>query len=219
MPNRQDPEQIAVVKPPQCFAVIPAAGHSRRMGSRHKLLLPWGDTTVIDRVLDVWFASRIDRVILVSRPDDRALHDLLRRRTDVELVVPDVAPADMKRSVRIGLDHLAASNPVALDRWLIAPADMPTLRSDLINRVIDESREIEAIVVPRFGQRRGHPVSFPWSLAEQMDRLGADEGINRLLDWNPLHWLELAAEQFPDDLDTEDDYQRLRRASDCDRAE
>ena len=39
------------------FAVVPAAGRSRRMG-RPKLLLPWGESTIIQQVLGAWRASQ-----------------------------------------------------------------------------------------------------------------------------------------------------------------
>ena len=90
MNNRQTPAVQAAsnLNSPKCFAVIPAAGQSRRMGSRHKLLLPWGESRIIEHLLRAWLSSRIDRVVLVSRPDDEALHDVVRTFPTVQLVIP-----------------------------------------------------------------------------------------------------------------------------------
>lgn len=181
------------------------------MGSRHKLLLPWGGSLIIEHLLRAWLSSRVDRVVLVSRPDDVALHDVLRTFPTVQLVIASKTPADMKRSVQLGLEHLQAEDPIDSDRWLIAPADLPTLSPSLIDQVIACSRETSAIVAPKFGQRRGHPVSFPWSLAGQVAQLAEDEGINRLLEQFPVRWLKLSAAQYPDDVDDQNDYQRLLR--------
>ena len=185
------------------------------MGSQHKLLLPWDGATIIEHVLQAWSNSQVDRVVLVSRQDDAPLHQVVRSFSNIELVIPDETPADMKRSVLLALQHLEADLPRDLDRWLLAPADLPTIESSLIDQVIARSRETSAIVVPKFAGRRGHPVSFPWSLSGQVGRLADNEGINRLLEQFPVEWLQLNEEQYPDDVDTDDDYQRLRRARDA----
>jgi molybdenum cofactor cytidylyltransferase len=182
------------------------------MGRQHKLLLPWGGVTLIEYVLQAWMASRVDRIVLVSRPDDHLLHQIVTPYSAVELVVPRQAPGEMKESVGIGLQHLRGDQPREDDRWMIAPADLPTITADLIDRVIAASRESSAIVVPQFGSRRGHPVSFPWSLSQQVDQLGANEGINRLLERFPVESLSIDAAAYPADVDTEDDYRRLLAA-------
>ena len=98
------------------------------------------------------------------------------------------------------------------DRWMIAPADLPTLSSSLIDLVIERGRTSDRIVVPRFGDRRGHPVSFPWNLASEVGQLGGDEGINRLLQRHPLHWLPLSEAHYLEDVDTEAEYRRMLQA-------
>jgi molybdenum cofactor cytidylyltransferase len=211
-------------------AVIPAAGRSQRMGSLHKLLMPWGSRTVLDRVLFAWVASQIDRVVVVSRPDDGPLHELVRRFARVDLVIADKAPRDMKRSVEIGLQFFRPNTigpntigpntigPNTIgpdDRWLLAPADLPTLTASLIDRVIEAGRQTRGIVVPTFDRRRGHPVSFPWSLADQVARLGDDQGIKQLLEQHPVVELPIEVDEYPQDVDTPEDYRRLREATDA----
>ena len=179
------------------------------MGEKQKLLLPWGDATVIEHVLRAWRDSRVDRIVMVSRRDDRDLHQVVRRYPSIELVLPAEDPSEMKQSVWIGLQHLQAESPVERDRWLLAPADMPTLTHTLIDSIIERGRQSSAIIVPRFGQRRGHPVSFPWALAKQVRQLGANEGINGLLERFPCESIAIEPELYPADIDTEADYQRL----------
>ncbi|MEZ6078052.1 MAG: NTP transferase domain-containing protein [Pirellulaceae bacterium] len=68
------------------FAIVPAAGRSRRMG-QSKLLLPWRGTTVIEHVIEAWLRSRVTQVVVVARRDDL---ELTRRvaRQPVVLVRP-----------------------------------------------------------------------------------------------------------------------------------
>lgn len=211
----------------QSFAVIPAAGRSQRMG-RPKLLLPWGSKTVIEHVLGTWRASRVDQIVMVVHPDDASLAEI-GRRCGATVVRPDRPPAEMKASVCIALAHIEREfGPDHSDGWLMAPADMPTLERDTIDRLLEAYRASldvpsrdrpivgapsvvpPTIWVPSANGRRGHPVLFPWSLAPEVSRLGAGDGLNALLARHPVRTIEVTAEAIPQDLDTPDDYGRLR---------
>jgi molybdenum cofactor cytidylyltransferase len=218
-----DPEEeAAILNADRYFAVIPAAGVSRRTEPQHKLLLPWGHTTIIEHVLTAWINSRVDGIVLVCRGQDEQLANRVRGFATIDLVLPDQPPRDMKESIRLGLRHLkhhpSLAPPRDCDRWLIAPADLPTLSSALIDEVIESGRNVPSIVAPRFGERGGHPVSFPFSLERDIDRLDENDGINRLLERHPVHWLTFAAEQFPHDVDTLHDYRRLSESRDGERS-
>ncbi|MCP4783665.1 MAG: nucleotidyltransferase family protein [Fuerstiella sp.] len=196
----------------RCFGVIPAAGQSLRMGARHKLLLPWNNVTVIDHVLRAWAESWAQHVVIVVRKDDIQLQEACRYWPNADLVIPENDPQDMKRSVQHGLQHISATyDPGDCDRWMLAPADLPTLSSELINRVVAACRDSDSVVVPRFGDRRGHPVAVPWALVPSVFELEAEQGINSLIVDHAVQWLELPAADHPEDIDTPADYARLRK--------
>jgi molybdenum cofactor cytidylyltransferase len=195
----------------KCFGIIPAAGQSLRMGSQHKLLLPWNKVTVIDQVLLAWTESHADRVVVIVRKDDVQLQKACRRWPNADLVIPEEDPPDMKSSIQLGLQHIAAAyDPGESDRWMVAPADLPTLTAELVNRVIEASSDSDSVVVPRFGERRGHPVTFPWSLVPEVFKLCAAQGINSLTVADCVQWLDLPADDHPADIDTPAEYMRLR---------
>jgi molybdenum cofactor cytidylyltransferase len=188
------------------FAIIPAAGRSRRMG-RPKLLLPWGDGTLMDHVLTIWRASRVGRVVVVLHRDDGELIDLCRRR-QVEMVVPDVPPPEMKDSVAAAITFIRdAHRPTDADAWLMAPADMPGLSIAVIHRLVaahDPNRP--RILVPTHAGRRGHPVLFPWPAAHEVLQLAPHEGVNQLLHRHAVEELLCSADALPGDVDTPLDY-------------
>lgn len=198
----------------ESYAIIPAAGASRRMG-RPKLLMPWGDGCVIDHVLQAWCSSQVSRVIMTVRADDEPLLQQAALH-DVEVVAVDPPPADMKASVQRALEHLQECyQPPSAAVWLLAPADMPRLTSELIDHVLNSHQPDQpAIVAPQVDERKGHPVLFPWDLAAAVDQLGADEGIREL--WNihdgrTICWQD---DRPLEDMDTWDDYQRLQSQQD-----
>ena len=191
------------------FAVVPAAGNSTRMGS-DKRLLPWQGRTLIEHCLDAWLASSITAIVIVIRPSDDELIPTLRRYP-VEVVIPQAAPTDMKASIQLGLARLKERfAPLPSDCWLMAPADMPQLNSQIIDAVIStHAPEDPAVVVPTHQGRRGHPVLFPWIMHAQVFNLGTDEGVNLLVRRGPVREVQLDNLPWLTDIDHPHDYRRL----------
>jgi molybdenum cofactor cytidylyltransferase len=200
----------------RAFAIVPAAGESRRMGEP-KLLLPIGGKPLVEHTLDAWKASRVERIVVVVRPDDESLAHLVLA-AGVEVCQPPDAPPDMKASLCFGLAHIAEKHqPTDEDLWLVAPADMPGLSPRVINALL-AAVERDRILIPTLGGRRGHPVALPWPLAAEVPRLGPDEGLRDLISrHDPLLVACDAAE--PDreapfaDLDTPAELARFRERS------
>src|SRR5438067_7475125 len=121
------------------FALVPAAGVSARMGEP-KLLLALAGRPLILHTIDAWQRSRVNRIVVVVRPDDAALADVVRTVSQpavVDIVIPDVPPPDMKASLQAALKHIERQYaPTAADAFLVAPADMPRLSTLIINRLI-----------------------------------------------------------------------------------
>jgi molybdenum cofactor cytidylyltransferase len=198
----------------QSFAIIPAAGHSVRMG-RPKLLMPWGEATVIEHVIAAWRASRVTRVVVVVRAGDAELIEKCRA-AGAEVVTPDVPPPEMKVSVGHALTYVQSNfSPQPSDAWLLAPADMPRLSPQVVNQLLNaHDADAPAILIPITLGRRGHPVLFPWPLAAEVNRLSADEGVNSLTARHVVREVACGDPTILDDLDTPHDYQRLRNPHD-----
>jgi molybdenum cofactor cytidylyltransferase len=189
------------------FAVVPAAGRSVRMG-RPKLLLPWGPTTILEQVLAIWRSANVTRTIVVAHRDDHQLANVARC-SGADVVVPDVAPPQMKDSVVAALKFIDANfHPVSSDVWLLAPADVPKMSPQVIARLLEEhDADQPAILVPCHHDRRGHPVLLPWPFAALVHALNDNQGINALVEAGPTRFLELGPEAVPNDIDTPEDLQ------------
>lgn len=164
-------------------AVVPAAGHSRRMG-RPKLILPVGGRTVIARVVTALLGGGAAPVVVVGPPPDAAGAAVLHAEAEAagaELVVPATRPPDMRTSVEHALDHLGR-RPNVPTTVVLVPADSPGLNAAQVRRLVDRARaEPDAIVVPVVGGKRGHPVALPWALALRVRGLPAGVGVNALI--------------------------------------
>ena len=195
------------------FAVIPAAGHSQRMG-QPKLLLPLGEQTVIRRLLDVLNRADVDERLVVLRRDDASL------RAEVEaagarVVAPELPPPDMRASVEQALAEIRMSHrPAAHDGWLLIPADHPLLSASVLEQLIAAWNQSDAdALVPTFQGRRGHPTFFRWRLADKISAIPSGRGLNQLLNTQSVQVQEVAVEDrsVVVDLDTPQDYETLRQ--------
>lgn len=199
---------------PRNFAVIPAAGASSRMTAGHKLLLPWHDgRTVLDQCLSAWQHSRIERFVVVLRSEDRQLFPICEHYSKATICEVDHSPPDMRASIELGLRCLGDLNQNAQvtlsdrDRWLVAPADLPTLRPEIINAICEEAGKSLRPIVPFYGKHRGHPVSLRWPDIEKLRDLPSDRGLNSLLCEGNYDRLELPESWRPRDIDTYTEYQ------------
>ncbi len=193
------------------FCVVPAAGHSRRMG-RPKLLLPVHSQTVVRRLLDALAHPEIVRTYVVVRQDDRPLAEEVERAGG-RVVLPAVDPPDMKASVIAGLETIANEHAPRDDEgWLLVPADHPVLDHAVVGRLLDEWKRSDAdVLLPTFEGRRGHPTILRWSLADRIRQLPPDRGVNAVVR-APTTRVRECPTSDPSilfDLDTPEDYARL----------
>lgn len=138
------------------YAIVPAAGRSRRMGTQ-KLLLPFAGSTVIEHVVAELSAAPLRGVVAVVSDARNAVAEAASRAGARPVVNPD-PNADMLSSVRCGIRAL----PPDCGAALVALGDQPTVRTQLVTALLDEfACHPTSIVVPAYAGRRGHPVLFP----------------------------------------------------------
>lgn len=197
-------------------AIVPAAGESRRMG-QPKLLLEFEGRPLIARVVSALIEGGAGPVIVVSPPAESPEGPSVIQAASIAgavVVKPEKRPAEMRDSVETAVEELKRSGtpPLAI---LLVPADSPKLASPLVARILDAWRKTpDRIVIPTASGRRGHPIVIPWHLAETIQALAPDVGINALVanHADEVLEIEVANEAVVTDLDTPEDLERLRAA-------
>lgn len=202
------------------FAVIPAAGQSRRMG-QPKLLLPYRGRTLIAHLLSALWQTPVRCVAVVLRQHDSPLRTELTDVADrhgvldrLEIVAPEVDPPDMCDSVRHGLHALETRfSPNRQDWWWLIPADHPLVTREILEESLAAAESASqfggtrSILVPTHAGRRGHPTLFAWHLVDEVRALPRDQGLNRLVRQNPIRVGEYPSShaEVLADLDTPED--------------
>jgi CTP:molybdopterin cytidylyltransferase MocA len=184
---------------------------------RPKLILPIGGMAVIARVVAALRDGGADPVVVVAPPPETPGGPAVAEeaaRLGTRVVVPEGPTADMRASVELGLDALAADGgPAAV---LLAPGDSPGLAPGAVARLIARfGVDGPEVVVPTCAGRRGHPVLLRWDVARRIRLLPSGVGVNALLADGAaaVVEVELGDPGTLADLDTPEDYRRWTEAT------
>jgi molybdenum cofactor cytidylyltransferase len=158
------------------WAIVLAAGESRRMG-RPKLLLPYGDGTILETVVRNVTLSQADGVVVVLGGYRREVGEKLRSFA-VKRVINPAYREGMLSSVRRGLSSL----PSSARATIFVLADQPDISTSVIDSVIEAYRRTKkGIVLPVFRKRRGHPLLIDLKYRREVEALSPDIGLRGLL--------------------------------------
>lgn len=156
-----------------CAAVITAAGAGSRMG-RPKALVEWQGVPLLLRQLAALegFGQRI--VVLGAAAEE--IRESLDIPRGVAVVENEGWQTGRSGSLRLGFH---AVNPSALG-ILVAAVDQPVDPAvvDLLLARLDPAEH--AWVLPRVGERRGHPIILSGTLLPALRELGDDETLREL---------------------------------------
>ena len=187
------------------WAVILAAGESKRMGEQ-KLLLPFGDNTIIGTVVNNAIGSKIDHAMVVLGSDDAMVRNEVAD-LPVEIVVNTRFQEGMLSSIQCGFRAL----PGNAQATLVALGDQPAIPSSVFDAIIDSYKQSEkGLVLPVYQGRRGHPLLVDMKYREDVRRLRPDEGLRSLLRQNVDDILEVTVNTpgILKDIDTREDYDK-----------
>jgi molybdenum cofactor cytidylyltransferase len=202
-------------------AILLAAGESRRMG-QPKMLLPWGEATVLGQVVSIFSAglsSKLDRRI---DPDNEILIVTGGARKLVEAEVarlaeqyplrivynPNYALGGMVSSIQAGLMALGPGTLAAL----IGLGDQPQVRENTIRQICTAFKQTESpIIIPSFQNHRGHPWLATKALWPELMALPSSTTPRQFLDAHAGQIKYISADDsILQDLDTPEDYKQQR---------
>ena len=199
-----------MTSPAQVGCLILAAGLSSRMGSP-KALLPWGEnSTVIEHIIRTIQAAQVGEVWVVTGHAHESVAPLVSTLNAHPVFNNDYAKGEILSSLKIGLRTLPDSCGAAL----VFLGDMPFIRTDVIQAIISvwRNEQVKA-VAPVFEGKRGHPILFDHALWPELLALPDGSAPRTVLNTHPdgLRLIPVDDEGILTDLDTPEDYQRLRK--------
>ena len=188
--------------------VVLAAGSATRLGGG-KQLLPLARRPLLAHVLDAARRTPLDPLLVVLG----AAADEVARQVDLTGFAVVHNPAYLEgqsTSVRAAV----AALPGDVDAAVFLLGDQPEVDPAVIDRLVERFRVDGApIVQPRYAEGRGNPVLFARRLFPELLELRGDEGARPLLQRHAdvAVFVDAGDLRRPDDVDTPEEYDRLRR--------
>lgn len=195
-------------RPPFISCVILAAGCSKRMG-KDKLALTIKGKTVLEHSVVNAFKSKVDEVIIVTRPESSWVKDLFSGNK-VKVVLNPFSHEGISSSLKMGL---LAVNPLS-QGIIFALGDQPFVPAEVFNALMEcYAQKMPMVVCPLFEGKRGNPVLFdrrtwPLLLKAQGDQGGRQ--IFKFIPENEIYYIETLSPGVLKDIDTPEDYQKIQ---------
>jgi molybdenum cofactor cytidylyltransferase len=191
-------------------AVVLAAGESSRMGSP-KLLLKWGERTVIQHIVQTIHEAQIDKVVVVSGRYHQALLSELANFKVQIIQNPQWETGKMLSSVQKGISALSTRSKAVL----LCLGDLPGISIDVITRLTQAYYEnTTSLILPEYKGRLGHPVIIPRNYWMEIHNLNSPIGLQALMlqHKDMIKRVPVNTEGILLDIDTPEAYQLARQS-------
>ena len=189
---------------PFVTGLVLAAGGSKRLGSP-KQLLPYGDATLLDRVLETARTCGFDQLLCVLGGSA----DEVRKRVDLRgatVVVNDDFGEGCSTSIAAAL---RAVDP-RTDVLVLLLGDQPGVTAATVRKLI-EHRGNARLAACSYDDGRGHPLAFARDAYPELAALHGDKAVWKLLDRHAEEVVDVPiAGRIPRDVDTDEEYRALR---------
>ena len=161
----------------EIWAIILAAGESRRMGFP-KMFLQFNGRTMIENVIANVCESAVYNTIVVLGAEKESLIELIAK-SQVLYCYNDKYKEGMLSSVKCGFRNL----PSDYRAVLVFQGDQPFITPKAINAVIKAYLfSGKGIVIPTFQNKRGHPLLIDIKFRGEIEKLCNSKGLRSLAD-------------------------------------
>ncbi|WP_173931642.1 molybdopterin-binding/glycosyltransferase family 2 protein [Chelativorans sp. Marseille-P2723] len=189
IPTRPQPrETLSRNMSPKVWAVLLAAGQSRRMAPANKLLVEFEGKPLVrrtaERLLDCAVAATVVVLGHEAAAVSRALSGLSLRKAENA----DYA-SGLASSLKVGVRNV----PPSADGVLIALSDMPGISTadlDLLIKTFVEAGG-KAVVRATHNGKRGNPVILPRVLFSEIEQLEGDVGARQIIEASALEVIDV----------------------------
>jgi molybdenum cofactor cytidylyltransferase len=188
-------------------AIILAAGESKRMG-QPKMLMTWGNTTVLGQVISTYQEAGVEDILVVTGGAKDQVSEIVQQYR-VRSVFNDMyMSGEMLSSLQRGLQSLLSDD--SADAVLIGLGDQPQVQAGAVQMICRAFLISKApLVVPSFQMRRGHPWLVTKPLWTELLGLHPPQSPRDFLNRHAaeIRYVEVDTPSILADLDTPQDYQ------------
>lgn len=187
-------------------AIVLAAGQSKRMG-QPKMMLPWGQSTVIGTVVTTLLGTGVHDIHIVTGGSHIELEKGLKGFKINFIYNKDYSNGEMLTSIQVGLRGMGVNAKAAL----IVLGDQPQIESYIVQVIVDRYISTHhEIIVPSYNKRRGHPWLIEKSYWKEILELMPPHTLRDFLNMHNevIDYVNVDTPSVIQDLDTQNDYSK-----------
>jgi molybdenum cofactor cytidylyltransferase len=186
-------------------AVILASGLSERLGN-NKLLMPLGNQSVVEHVIDSVKSSKIENIFLVYGKNESEFKTISHHKK-INLIYNEKYYYGQSMSVKSALNSIGNN----FQGIMFLLGDQPFIKTKTINLLIEHfNKNPLGIIVPTYQGKRGNPVIFSRDFFTQIKNIQGDKGAREVIEKNYNEVIHVPiADSFENfDIDTRKDYEK-----------
>ena len=196
----------------QIGAVLVAAGLSSRMQGKNKMLLPFGDKTVIETTYQQLAKAELTKVVVVAGAYFNEIKESLELRERDYFIENVHYEEGLTTSIQAGVNEL-----IQMDAVMICLGDMPLVKTNDYQLLIESfAKADKTIQVPFYSKQKGNPVIFAQKHFNEILNHTEVNGCSGIVKQNKaaVQQLSVSTDRFILDIDTPEEYQNLLKRID-----
>lgn len=174
-----------------------------------KMLLKWGQNTVLGHVISTFRQAGIDDVVVIVGGAREQVEEIVNQSRARSVFNPQYARGEMLSSLQRGVE---AQSPQT-QGTLIALGDQPQIQEGTVRLICEAFKKNKSrLIVPSFQMRRGHPWLVERSLWSKLLEMNPEQSPRHFLNQfaQEIEYVQVQTPSIFADLDTMEDYHRAR---------
>ena len=207
-------------------AIVLAAGLSRRMGNDNKLLLPFGQSTILATTLTNILSAKIGQILVVVGHEAQKVQAILvadlkndplsindQNASKMTILTNHHYEKGMTTTIQTGVeaaDKDSVGYMICLsDMPFITPSEYTFLKNEFL-KILETNKQ--AIIQPIFKEKRGNPTIFSSFYKKHILELTYTEGCKPIVQAHAAHVyaVEMPTDSVLRDIDFREDYQAMK---------
>lgn len=192
------------------YGIVLAAGYSSRMGD-FKPLLPIGDRTAIEKVLEALKKLDLEQIIAVTGFQRERLAPVLEKVQVCEAYNENFAHG-MFTSIQTGIGQALSECRGNAEGFFLIPVDCPLVPNEVLEKILKKHKESpNSFIVPCYRGKKGHPLFIPAIYAKEILTYEGEGGLKAITNKYDDNFIRLETdhESVVMDMDTREGYQEI----------
>ena len=186
-------------------AILLAAGQSKRISGKNKLLLKYKRKLLINHILKSLIKSKVQKIIIVLGKDHKEIKKKVLKSKKITFVVNKNYKIGIASSIKVGIKRITKKNK----GFIIAQSDMPFIKCSHINKIFHSLSKKDFLVhVLKYKNIIGNPIGFNRKVIRKFKKISGDTGakymVKRLK--NNTNYLKVNSPKIFRDLDVRKDF-------------